>query len=307
MDRGPVNRHAPLFHDLMLESIRQTPWDSAILLSGGIDSATLLAASLELGRTPQLITVNLGTEWSADTQTASQMARAHNLPHHVVQVDDSEVYRERLIRRTIAICATPIRESRGHEKTHVEVAATLLDALEFAGRYGHRTLLQGMAAGDAYGDSRHAHVRRSEMGEEGARAYRAPMLDDPYDVTLTDRTALYLAAVFGVKLIDPYRLDPLRSWLRDTTMDQFHLERPKSVALDAFPAFWDAHPEWVRKHANMHLDDASGTTAWPDGFRGWYADLVNTGLNATGAKSPVVIYRALLKQAHPLSYADETF
>lgn len=271
-----MNPHAPTFRRLMLESMETAPADAAILLSGGIDSASILAASLALGRRPLCVTANLGLDDSDDTIAAREQTHAFDVEHVVVHVDDSPAHRDWLVETAVGLAHGALLNCGGHEKTHVEVLGSLLETLEYLSVRGVPNALNGMSAGDAFGDSRKAHVYAAEHGQEAARVWRLDDLSTELP-THSDNTLRYVSNQLGVTQVDAYRLEPVNAWLRERTFADLSIGYRKSVAVEAFPEFFAGR--WNRPHANLQI---------VGGFRDWFATLVAEG-------NPVRVYRQLLR------------
>ena len=264
----------------LIEAVRRTPEDSALLLSGGIDSAAVLAALVALKREPLLLTANLGPEFSVDTAIARAMATELALPHVIVHVNRDYATLEDTVRRVI-------RETGRPEKRHVEVVGSLYWLLHAFGPMEVRNAITGMTAGDVFGDSKKARMIRYYEGEEAARAYsRSDILYRKADHT--DWTLTKLAwQGYGVRIWDAYRLRPLRQWLLGTTMGELHGSGHKTVATDAFPELFAGHPEWLREHANLQI---------VGGFRDWFGTLIDSPLNRGGYRAVAPIYRDILRE-----------
>lgn len=275
-----MNPLAGEFRVRLIEAVRRTPEDSALLFSGGIDSAAVLGALVALGREPHLFTANLGLEHSPDTTVAAAMAGELRLPHVIVHVNRDYETLENTVRRVV-------RETGRTEKRHVEVVGSLYWLLPYMQGMGFRNALSGMTAGDAFGDSRKARMIRYYKGEEAAREYSRP--DILYHkADHTDWTLTKLAwRGYGIRIWDAYRLKPLRPWLLGTTMADLHGNGVKTVATDAFPEVFAGHPEWLREHANLQI---------VGGFREWFGTLIASPLNRGGYRAVAPIYRDILRE-----------
>lgn len=281
-----MNRFAPTFRRLMLEALESVPSDSALLLSGGLDSAVLLAGSLALGRRPLCVTANAGHAPTADTRTATSQARAAGVEHVVVNVPLDRASVEALVRRTVSLAADGLSRCGLRHKTHVEVIGPLLGCLDVLASRGVVAALHGMGTGSVYAEGRALGVIRNQQGDAAARAASLPDLVPVPPRTVPERNLTEVArSHFGVDLIAVYRRDPLLPWLRERLPGDLLDGAIKTAATDAFPQFFDGqHPEWLRPMSNLQVP-----------FRDAFAALLDSPTaNPSRAGTVAALYRSLL-------------
>ena len=60
--------------------------DSIVLLSGGLDSATVLAIAIAEGRRPRTLSFAYGQRHAVELRRARELAAARNLPHTLIEL-----------------------------------------------------------------------------------------------------------------------------------------------------------------------------------------------------------------------------
>jgi 7-cyano-7-deazaguanine synthase len=137
---------------------------AAVLLSGGLDSATTLAIARAQGYACHALSVAYGQRHAVEIEAAGRVARALGaVEHKTVQVALDAIGGSALTDRTIAVPAEP---SEGIPVTYVPARNTVLLALllGWAEAIGARDLFIGVNAVDysGYPDCRPAFIRAFE-------------------------------------------------------------------------------------------------------------------------------------------------
>ena len=103
---------------------------AVVLLSGGLDSATVLALAREQGRECYALSVAYGQRHSVELEAAANVARALGAhEHRVMQVDLANIGGSALTDRSIDV---PIAASRGIPVTYVPARNTIMLSLAMA-------------------------------------------------------------------------------------------------------------------------------------------------------------------------------
>ncbi len=162
--------------------------DAVVLLSGGLDSATVLAIARAQGYQCHTLSLSYGQRHAAELQAAEQVAHALGATEHkVVEIDLGSIGGSALTDHAIDV---PTEPTRGIPVTYVPARNTvfLALALGWAEVLGAHDLFIGVNAVDysGYPDCRPEYIACFEKlanlatraGVEGARfQVRAPLID----------------------------------------------------------------------------------------------------------------------------------
>lgn len=263
------------FRRLMLESVEKCGASNPLFLSGGVDSATILAAQLELGAKPDCYSFYLSPQKSNDVKVGAMMCEKFGLKHNisVIQRDESVLIGD--VRSVIAHTGQTF-------KTHVQCSQPFLYMAEAMSEDGYSEALMGMAAGNLWGDGKEASFARQRGGDKGFEEYRRFCHLHPDNSENSVRKTA--AAVGDIKISDPYQYEPLAEFMLNLKFEQLHKPKQKYLAVMAFPEFWKAGA-WYRKNSNLQIES---------GLRQWHDTLLQSPLNENlKAKSVVAIYNAI--------------
>lgn len=285
---APLDDQAAEWREVLLQTMEPVA-DLPFLLSGGVDSATLLAAALHLGKQPPCYGYRLSSHESDDFRIGKEMAGAFGLPWRPVVLPREREFLERDVRHLIATLKTS-------RKTSIQCAQPVMHMARWIAKDGFDRAIVGTGA--VVLDDRRVMVIRSEEGEEAARAYRAEKLEDRYIDCGTGRMH-EIARLEGVTLEEPYSDEPLRS--HALALDVADLNRgprgygQKGIAVRAFPDFWIGSG-WYRRNSPLQVNS---------GVREWHDDLLSDPeLNPAGARRVVAVYNRLLKEADAPNLLD---
>lgn len=268
---------AKLLRDAVIAAVEAVP-DGRLCLSGGVDSATVLAASLALGRRPHCMTFQFGNFRSADVASATAMATALDLPFEIIHVPNSTEDIVRDARRVMSITGQAT-------KVHVQVSIPFDYLSRAAKASGSDALIIGMAADDLWGTLRKAAVIQHQEGAAAFAAFRREQFNDP---TASDWSVVKVAAANDVRVFDPWRDPALAELMFGLNWSDMHRPKPKALALRAFPEFWSGR-RWFRLNSSLQV--ASGIRSAHDATL-----LADPAINTGGHKAVVAVYRDLMKQ-----------
>lgn len=259
--------------DLIIAAVEKAG-DAPLFLSGGVDSGTVLAASLALGRRPRCYTFTFGQYRSEDAEVAARMAAAVGVDCSVVTVprEPAEVIAD--IRRALSIIGVPT-------KTHVQCSIPFLYLAERAAADGYGTAMMAMAADDLLGTGRAGAVAYAEGGDSAFLEYRRKKFADR---GASDYSVLRAAAAQGVALIDVFRDLAVAENLLARTYAELHKPRQKQALLSAFPEFW-RRGAWYRPNKSLQV---------VSGIREAHDLLLNSSLNKCGRRAVVGLYADML-------------
>lgn len=267
--------NAQFFRDLVLQAVHNMP-DCPLFLSGGVDSATLLAASLELGRKPLCVTFTVGDARTPDLTVASSMTRHFKLEHLVVSIPREEKQLLGDIQQVLSITGSTL-------KTHVQCSHPFLHMAKALQERGHQTALMGMSLDDLWGSGREMSFVLHKKGEEAFREARRKEIQDH---THSDFSVMKVTRHHHVTTRDPFReSSDLIRFMLTLTYREMHKPYTKALAVNAFRSFWD-QGKWYRAQDSLQV--VSGLKLWHETL------LQNPAVNPTGARDLGVVYRRLL-------------
>lgn len=221
------------------------PYDAPVLLSGGTDSGTILAALLAQGKRPHCYAYRVGPRDSPDAAAARRMCGEYGLRITVVEFPEDLGWLEQDVREVIAL----LRSAR---KAHVQCAQPIKALADAVRADGYTRAFVG--TGGVIEDNRRHAIILGEEGEEACRAYRRKNLLETAG-SATEQMHV-MAGARGVRLIEPYSAQPLADYGLSLDVAQINSPRQKGLALRAFPEFWGdaARPRWWRKNSPLQVN-----------------------------------------------------
>lgn len=256
-----------------VESIDDDP-APIILQSGGMDSMTILAAHLALGRRPRLVSFSVGGSEYADLSRVRRIAAEHDLPLLVVEIERTERQLVDDIRWAIDNGAT--------NKTHVQCFQPIDHmARRIRSEWGPSVVWMG--TGGIGEDSRSCVVAWKQHGEEAAMPYRRKNL--VYGGLAGGATVLMHRAcrVHGHSVAEPYVADSFAPFSLSLPLAEINSPRQKGIALRAFPEFY-ALGLWAK---NSSLQVGAGVRGWHDTL------LASPVYNPQGFKRIIAVYNRI--------------
>jgi len=255
-----------------LQPYRRLP----LLLSGGTDSATILAALMVLNERPDCYTFQIGNHRSMDLRVAQKMCADFDLKLTICELDRSRNALVQDVRTVIQMLGTS-------GKAAVQCAQPIMHMATRIRADGYKRAIVG--TGCICLDGRQVAVVWAQEGEEAARKLRADKHQDRHLDRGTGQMHK-MAVRCGVQLEEPYTEEPVCSF--GLSIDYAEMNRPKQkgIALRAYPGFW--RRGYYRK--NDPLQVGTGVREWHDTL------LKDEELNPGGRhKAVVAIYNRMKK------------
>lgn len=254
-----------------VEAVRKLP----LMLSGGVDSGTILAALLELGEKPHCFAFRLGGHDSGDSATARLMCQTYDLRFTLVEIPRNQ---ETLVKDSKEV----IRRLGSSKKAQVQCCQPVMRMAKSMKRQGYTKAIVGTGA--VVMDDRKVSVILSQQGEDAATAYRASKFNDRH--TDCGTGAMHaIARLCGVPLEEPLSDDPVRSHGLSLSFGEMNWPKQKGIALRAFPEFW-SHG-FYRKNSPLQVNS---------GVRAWHDTLLDSEENTKGSQAVVGIYNRWRKE-----------
>lgn len=267
------------FRNLLMASVaRLNAQNVPLFLSGGVDSASVLFAQLELGGRPPCFTFKLEGPDSSDALVATKLAAHFGLYHEIVELPRDWHLALRDTIETLRAIGTA-------QKTHVQCTIPMAYVAQTIAWKGYERGLMGMAIGDAWATSRHPQMLYHAEGEAASKIDRRRHVEDP---ALSDYSIVRGVKIqTGLELVDATRDDGFLDFMLHRSMVELHTPKQKQIALDAFPEYWK-RGRWYRTNSSMQLNS---------GLRDFYDTLLDSPvINASGHKSIVGLYNQLLRE-----------
>ena len=264
--------------------------ETPVCLSGGIDSASVLAAQIEAGYKPPCYTFRLGTTVSRDLKVAREMCATFGLTLHEAVIPQNEETLIADLEQLLPFCAEYLGQAYGVGRKLVKVPIQCVHAMSYVAeaieKDGHRRAFTGFCADGYYGSGRALNQLLAREGWKAWQEYRIKYLVHPVNADLTVKAYF---ATKGVDLIDAFDTDGLRKLLLPLGAKTLNTPFPKAPSVYAFPDFWK-RGAWVRKNESLQVTG---------GIREWHDTLLSSPINRNGRKVVVGLYADLLKQIDP--------
>lgn len=258
-----------------------------IALSGGIDSATILAASLDHGWKPECFTFQLLPHESDDLVVAKSMCKKFGLKLHVTQIRREEKVLVKDLKDLLPYAADYL--GKAYEKDHpyvVKVPVQCLHPMSYvhrlAAQHGVTKLLTGFCADTYYGGGRQANVMLQKEGLQAWEDYRHLYIVHPINADLLVKTYF---ADNGIDLVDAWAALGVQDVMFGMGPRELTKPYPKAVTVEAFRWFWNAG-NWRRENASLQV---------VSGIREWHDTLLASPINVRGRRKIVALYADILE------------
>jgi hypothetical protein len=272
---------------------------ATVALSGGTDSASVLAAHLALGRKPDCYTFQLLPGESLDLKIARSMCETFGLKLHVAQIGRAQDRLLADLRRLLPYASRYLGEAYGAKegrlvKVPVQCLQPMSYVLDLGLEHGVGVMMTGFCADTYYGNSRSMSVMLREEGLAAWDAYRRKYLVHPVNADLL------VQAYFrdnGIDLFDAWAAPCVQDVMFRLGPKELHTKVPKLVALRAFPEFWK-RGKWVRENQSLQV---------VGGIREWHDTLLASPINKRAHRVIVSLYADILKEIEngDVSVADQ--
>jgi len=275
-----MSKESDKFRELVIEQVSALPSDAPLFLSGGVDSGTLLAAFLAIGRKPLCCTFKLGDYESADYLVSKDMCETFGLPFIPVTVP-------RNVDLMYEDCKKVIWLTGSSVKTHVQCSWPFLHMCRELRSMGYSTAAMGMAVDDLWGTGRDFSIAYRNGGDYEFTKERERTINDP---SVSDHSVMRLCRKMGVDVVDCYRQKPIIDYMLSLRYDQLHNPSFKGLALLGFSEFWRKKP-WYR-----NPEKQASFLQVVSGIREFHDVLLTTPYNKNKHKAVVGIYNDIKKE-----------
>lgn len=249
----------------------------ALMLSGGVDSCTVLAALLLIGIKPETFTFYLSFSESEDLKAARKIAKAFSLESNFISITRSEETLIRDIRTLAPLIKYPF-------KTHYQCSQPFLYLSKAAVDRGYESALFGISADDLYGTTKQIAIVRGKSGEDAARKLRIKNFNDP---SASDYSIMSVSESLGLKLVDPFRDRELSEFVLALDMREIHRGKIKGLPVSAFPEFFRSG-SFYRQQSAFQVNS---------GIRDWHDGLIKSKYNIHKNSIVTPIYKTIVRDA----------
>lgn len=251
-----------------------------VLLSNGVDSNSLLAALLQNGSRPTVISFRIENYTSTDWTYARRTADLLGLPF----VDIELTTDVELIAQDVKFCIT---ELGLRKKADIECFVPVMKAIDAASELGVLDLFTGAGADSHFGLNRKCYV----AAHIGDGQDNPKWLDDFRDAYFarTNPAQTVSGKEYGapknVNVLAPYVSHELVEIFRGKSWKSLNKPKQKMPTRDAFPEM----NKWRvgSRHTNLQLGDSKIAEN--------YTRLLDSRFNTGNYKSPVGIYNAMAR------------
>lgn len=234
--------------EALLSELADAKKGCRVLLSGGVDSLSVLLALIELGKEPIAMSFMLDGKCSTDFALARRNAKAHGVTFEPVLLPtDLETLR--------ADVQHLIRRGGARSKTDIECSWPVWRALK---DLGQADVACGHCADGHFGLSKKAMIHYRHDVEK-LEAYREELFSNPGYAQLPILRRL----LPDVRIFAPYRTDAMREVFRGAEWSELNRPKQKQPIRDAFRP---ARGTKVKLHTNLQLGD-SGIAKLFEGLR----------------------------------------
>lgn len=217
------------FHSNFIKNVKAIPEDCPLFLSGGVDSATILFAMVELGRKPLCISFNHG-ELTEDNVVGRSMADHFGLEYHIVNVPTT--YSDMLEKTTFIMQNTA---KTNKIKMVVQVGIPLIEMVKYTLERGFNYSACGWRSGSLNSVTKKGTLANKRDPNEWKRLKKSKYDGRGHaEYQIEDQI---LTPIYNFKTLDPYYNDNMR-WVMDLDWDQMHKPVQKALLCGYYADLW---------------------------------------------------------------------
>lgn len=276
-----------MIRNILKEAIRKTIGEEkeiGLLLSGGLDSLSVLLGCLDLGIKPRCYTFYLSNHESDDLKSVRKLKKIYDLDvvEVCLDVDKIDVFEDvkkivgmhrndayaKKHKKTFIQCFHPMMYIAPVVKEKIVLTAVVADALQFAGRK------RGILGSDL-----------SLEGIEESLQHRMNEVNNPCHGSVKQIVSLF--STYGLKLVDIYHVDEVVEFFLEKGFKECTSPKEKNIVYEAYKEELDKH-KTKRLHSSYQVDSL---------IREWHDDklLNDKSINYNNNKSVVAIYNRMFR------------
>jgi len=250
-----------------------------LMLSGGVDSATVLFTMLESGRRPHCLTFQVGERESNDVRVAAAMCRCFKLEHTIVKIPQSEWELFRDVSEVI---------SRVDWTTTNRIKKTIVQCVHpflylYPAMKGNLALC-GLGGDSFYLTRRKEQEALAKFGDDYVSAWRRSYSADP---DYSDYHIMALASQYQKTMRDFYDFMEMAEWIQRFTVRATHYPREKQASAGVYKDYWK-QGHWYRPADRFQIGS---------GLRQYHELLLSSPTcNPDGSKAVIRIYNRIARE-----------
>ncbi len=219
--RTPTRQDIGTFREMFLKHVDAIPKPFELMLSGGVDSTTVLFACLHLGYKPRCLSFHLDGHNSEDFNSARKLARHFDLELHPVVIPSDLPAVVADIKRVL-----PMVE---HMKR--TIVQCMIPWLYICPQMQTKNVVVGLSADAYYCNSRAYMKMYAEHGEQYMLQHRYADLDNK---AYSEYHIRKIAQSYGKTFNDPYYHKDIESWFKQFKLSSLNSPYEKHVTIRAF-------------------------------------------------------------------------
>lgn len=249
--------------------------DSALALSGGTDSITILFAMLETGRRPECYTFYLDGVESVDLKSSRAVCKHFGLNLHevVIPKDEDTMYND--IKRVLPYC----------EHVKKTIIQCMIPWLYMYPAIKEHRVIQGIGGDDLYATQRKLQVKVHAEGDEAIAEYRKFYGND---LRFSEANIIRFANQYGKESADFYDSRAIEEFLLGYSFYAINKPYMKYPSVVAFADYY--------RQGAFYRDQTEHSYQINSRLRDYQDRLLDGKYNKTGAKAIIGLYNAIAKE-----------
>jgi asparagine synthetase B (glutamine-hydrolysing) len=258
---------------LLKEAKKIKDKDVAVMLSGGVDSCSILFSLLKAGKNVKAYSFTLDSHESTDFKSAKSVCNEF-------KIDFTPIY----LPTDIGILKRDVKHlilNKGlRKKTEIECSWAMMYAIKHV---KEKAIFTGHGADGHFGLSKRAMIHFKHSAEK-MDEFRSDLFSNPnysQKLTLED-----MALENDKSIILPYLTDDMKNLFIGKSWEEINKPKEKQPILNSFPEYFKRVK--IRKHSNFQLGDS--------GIAEVFSKLLETDFNIRNYKSVVGIYNSIARK-----------
>lgn len=246
--------------------------DVALLLSGGVDSCSLLFALLELNKNVHAYSFTLDDRESSDFKNAKEVCKIFNISFSPIYLPtDLGILQKDLLYL--------IKEFNLKKKTEIECSWAMMYAIK---AIKEKTIVAGLGADGHFCISKKGMIHYRHTVEK-MNEFRNGLFTNP---NYSQKQIVSKMCAYHNKTINlPFLSANMVNLFKDTSWEEINKPKQKQPILDAFPESFSKVK--VRPHTNFQLGDS--------GIASQFEKILSTDWNLHNYKSVTGIYNSIAR------------
>lgn len=249
--------------------------DSALALSGGTDSATVLFSMLDTGRKPKCYTFHMSGITSVDLLSARNLCKDFGLELVEISVPSTvdEMYED--IKKVLPHC----------EYVKKTIVQCMIPWMYIYPAMSERKIITGIGGDDLYCTQRKLQVLYHNGGDSSVDQYRKCYSDD---LKFSAANIARLASYYGKENVDFYNSKEIFSWMKQFSLGAINRPYMKYPSVIAYMDYYNL--------GNYYRDQTEHSYQINSKLRDCHDMLLRSKYNKNGNKAIIGIYNQIAKE-----------